>query len=202
MTRVFKMVDKVADSEATILIQGDSGTGKELIAREIHYRSRRATGPFVSINCGAIPRDLLESNLFGHMKGSFTGAVKDTPGLFLVAEGGTFFLDEVGRDAARDAGQAAARAAGARDHPGRRHAADQDRLPARGRDQRRTWRREVAEGRFRADLFFRLNVIPLRMPAAAPAPRRHPAAGRPLPQAAGQGRHAEDRQPRTPWSCS
>ncbi len=75
MVKVFKMVDKVADSEATIMIQGESGTGKELIAREIHYRSRRATGPFVSINCGAIPRDLLESNLFGHVKGSFTGAV-------------------------------------------------------------------------------------------------------------------------------
>jgi DNA-binding NtrC family response regulator len=74
MLRVFKMVEKVADSEATILIQGESGTGKELIAREIHYRSRRNSGPFVSINCGAIPRDLLESNLFGHVKGSFTGA--------------------------------------------------------------------------------------------------------------------------------
>src|SRR5919197_3170996 len=94
MVRVFKMVEKVADSEATIMIQGESGTGKELIAREIHYRSRRATGPFVSINCGAIPRDLLESNLFGHVKGSFTGAVKDSPGLLQVAEGGTFFLDE------------------------------------------------------------------------------------------------------------
>src|SRR5206468_2916181 len=96
MFRVFKMVDKVADSDATILIQGESGTGKELIAKEIHYRSRRATGPFVSINCGAIPRDLLESNLFGHVKGSFTGAVRDSQGLFQVAEGGTFFLDEVG----------------------------------------------------------------------------------------------------------
>ena len=92
MVRVFKMVEKVADSEATIMIQGESGTGKELIAREIHYRSRRSSGPFVSINCGAIPRDLLESNLFGHVKGSFTGAVRDSAGLFQVAEGGTFFL--------------------------------------------------------------------------------------------------------------
>src|SRR3989449_129682 len=80
MVRVFKMVDKVADSEATIMIQGESGTGKELVAREIHYKSRRNNGPFVSINCGAIPRDLLESNLFGHVKGSFTGAVKDSAG--------------------------------------------------------------------------------------------------------------------------
>src|SRR5204863_5310740 len=96
ITRTFKMVEKVADSEATIMIQGESGTGKELVAREIHYRSRRNSGPFVSINCGAIPRDLLESNLFGHVKGSFTGAVKDSAGLLQVAEGGTFFLDEVG----------------------------------------------------------------------------------------------------------
>src|SRR5204863_9410623 len=81
MIRVFKMVEKVADSEATIMIQGESGTGKELVAREIHYRSRHNNGPFVSINCGAIPRDLLESNLFGHVKGSFSGAVKDSPGL-------------------------------------------------------------------------------------------------------------------------
>ena len=96
MVRVFRMVEKVADSEATIMIQGESGTGKELIAREVHYRSRHSQGPFVSINCGAIPRDLLESNLFGHVKGSFTGAVRDSQGLFQVAEGGTFFLDEVG----------------------------------------------------------------------------------------------------------
>jgi len=85
MIRVFKMVEKVADTEATIMIQGESGTGTELIAREIHYRSPRATGPFVSINCGAIPRDLLESNLFGHVKGSFTCAVKDSAGLLQVA---------------------------------------------------------------------------------------------------------------------
>ena len=96
MIRVFKMVDKVADTDSTILIVGESGTGKELVAREIHYRSRRAHGPFVSINCGAIPRDLLESNLFGHVKGSFTGAHNDQAGLFTVAEGGSFFLDEVG----------------------------------------------------------------------------------------------------------
>ena len=138
MTRVFKMVDKVADTDATILIVGESGTGKELIAREIHYRSRRATtGRSCRINCGAIPRDLLESKLFGHVKGSFTGACKDQAGLFEVAEGGTFFLDEVGEMPLGDAGQAAARAAGARDHPGGRHPADQDRLPADRGHQRR-----------------------------------------------------------------
>jgi DNA-binding NtrC family response regulator len=164
MTRVFRMVDKVADSEATILIQGDSGTGKELIAREIHYRSRRATGPFVSINCGAIPRDLLESNLFGHMKGSFTGAVKDTPGLFVVAEGGTFFLDEVGEMPLATQVKLL------------RALQEREIIPVGGTQPVKIdcrlvaatnvdLEKEVAEGRFRADLFFRLNVIPLRMPA-------------------------------------
>ena len=162
--KVFKMVDKVADSEATILIQGDSGTGKELIAREIHYRSRRHSGPFVSINCGAIPRDLLESNLFGHVKGSFTGAVKDSPGLFQVAEGGTFFLDEVGEMPLATQVKLL------------RALQEREIIPVGGTQPVKIdcrlvaatnvdLEREVAEGRFRADLFFRLNVIPLRMPA-------------------------------------
>jgi len=95
MAKVFRTIEKVADTDSTILIYGESGTGKELIAKEIHYRSGRANGPFVSINCGALPKDLLESNLFGHVRGSFTGAVKDQDGLLKVAEGGSFFLDEV-----------------------------------------------------------------------------------------------------------
>jgi DNA-binding NtrC family response regulator len=94
--RVLKLVEKVADSDSTILIAGESGTGKELIAKRLHYLSRRGDGPFVSINCGALPKDLLESNLFGHVKGSFTGAVRDQEGLLAVAGGGSFFLDEVG----------------------------------------------------------------------------------------------------------
>ncbi|HJS75283.1 MAG TPA: sigma-54 dependent transcriptional regulator, partial [Vicinamibacteria bacterium] len=94
--RVLKLVEKVADSDSTILIVGESGTGKELIAKKVHYLSRRCDGPFVSINCGALPKDLLESNLFGHVKGSFTGAVRDQEGLLAVAQGGSFFLDEVG----------------------------------------------------------------------------------------------------------
>ena len=164
MVRVFKMVDKVADSEATILIQGDSGTGKELIAREIHYRSRRNSGPFVSINCGAIPRDLLESNLFGHVKGSFTGAVKDSLGLFQVAEGGTFFLDEIG-DMPLATQVKLLRALQEREIipvGGTQPVKIDCRLVAATNVD---LEREVAEGRFRADLFFRLNVIPLRMPA-------------------------------------
>jgi two-component system, NtrC family, response regulator PilR len=167
MVRVFKMVDRVADSEATILIQGESGTGKELVAREIHYRSRRANGSFVSINCGAIPRDLLESNLFGHVKGSFTGAVKDSAGLFQVAEGGSFFLDEIGE--MPHATQVKLL----------RALQEREIIPVGGTQPIKIdcrlvaatnadLEKEVAEGRFRADLFYRLNVIPIKLP-----PLRH-----------------------------
>jgi DNA-binding NtrC family response regulator len=163
MLRVFKMVEKVADSEATIMIQGESGTGKELIAREIHYRSKRATGPFVSINCGAIPRDLLESNLFGHVKGSFTGAVRDSQGLLQVAEGGTFFLDEVGETPLATQVKLL------------RALQEREIIPVGGTQvvkidcrlvaaTNADLEREVAEGRFRADLFYRLNVIPIKLP--------------------------------------
>ena len=164
MLRVFKMVDKVADSEATILIQGESGTGKELIAREIHYRSGKSQGPFVSINCGAIPRDLLESSLFGHVKGSFTGAVRDSAGLFLVAEGGTFFLDEVG-DMPIATQVKLLRALQEREIipvGGTQTVKIDCRLVAATNSD---LEKEVAAGRFRADLFYRLNVIPIRLPS-------------------------------------
>jgi DNA-binding NtrC family response regulator len=163
MVRVFKMVERVADSEATILIQGESGTGKELIAREVHYRSRRAQGPFVSINCGAIPRDLLESNLFGHVKGSFTGAVKDSAGMFQVAETGSFFLDEIGEMPLATQVKLL------------RALQEREIIPVGGTQPIKIdcrlvaatnsdLEKDVAEGRFRADLFYRLNVIPIKLP--------------------------------------
>ena len=96
MEQVFAVVRKVADTEATVLITGESGTGKELVAKAIHSLSNRRAAPFTAINCAAIPRDLLESELFGHVKGAFTGAVRDKAGKFQLAEGGTLFLDEVG----------------------------------------------------------------------------------------------------------
>ena len=96
MEKIFQMVGKVADTEAAVLITGESGTGKELIARSIHANSSRRNAPFVTINCAAIPRDLLESELFGHAKGAFTGAIKEKEGKFQLADGGTIFLDEIG----------------------------------------------------------------------------------------------------------
>ena len=91
-----KLAEQVAPTESTVLIQGESGTGKEVVAKYIHELSHRGEGPFLSINCGALPENLLESELFGHVKGSFTGAVRDKQGLFAAARGGSFFLDEVG----------------------------------------------------------------------------------------------------------
>ncbi|MCK4596652.1 sigma-54-dependent Fis family transcriptional regulator, partial [bacterium] len=96
LMEVLSQVRKIADSDSTVLLTGESGTGKELVARAIHQQSYRSEKPFITVNCGALPEGLLESELFGHIKGSFTGAIKDKDGLFKVANEGTFFLDEVG----------------------------------------------------------------------------------------------------------
>ena len=96
MQEVFKMIERVADTDSTILLLGESGTGKELVAKALHFNSRRQFAPFVPVNCSALPESLLESELFGHRKGAFTGAINDKKGLFHEADGGTIFLDEVG----------------------------------------------------------------------------------------------------------
>jgi DNA-binding NtrC family response regulator len=163
MEKVFKMVDKVADTDSTVLIYGESGTGKELIARAIHYRSQRNNGPFVSINCGALPENLLESELFGHVKGSFTGAIKDKEGLFKVAQGGTFFLDEVGETSPTIQVKLL------------RVLQEREVIPVGGTNPIRVDVRLIAatnadlekaieKENFRPDLYYRLNVIPVHLP--------------------------------------
>ena len=97
MLKIFDLVEAVADSRTTVLMTGESGTGKSLLARAIHHRSPRRDKPFVEVSCGALPETLLESELFGHVKGAFTGAIADKPGRFLAADGGTLFLDEINR---------------------------------------------------------------------------------------------------------
>lgn len=160
---VFRLVEKVAGTNTNILIQGESGTGKELIARAIHHNSPRAERPFVAINCGALPETLLESELFGHTKGAFTGAVANKLGLFRSAEGGTVFLDEVGE--ITPAMQVRLLRA-VQEHEvtpvGAEHAINFDAriICATNRDLEK----EVAEGRFREDLFYRLNVIEIHLP--------------------------------------
>ena len=118
MQEVLALVTRVAPSDATVLIRGESGTGKELIARAIHFNSRRAAGPLVSLNCAALPEQLLESELFGHERGAFTGAVAQRKGRFEQADGGTIFLDEIGDLSPTLPGEAAPRPAGARSSSG------------------------------------------------------------------------------------
>lgn len=160
---VFRLVEKVAATNTNILICGESGTGKELIARAIHYNSPRSNKNFVAINCGALPENLLESELFGHTKGAFTGAVNSKPGLFRAAEGGTVFLDEIGE--VSSAMQVRLLRA-LQEHEvtpvGSSVSVKFDAriIAATNRDLEK----EVQEGRFREDLFYRLNVIEVYIP--------------------------------------
>jgi len=163
MQKVFEVVRKVADSKSNVLICGESGTGKELVARAIHYNSARARMPFVAVNCSALPEPLLESELFGHMKGSFTGAISNKEGLFETANGGTVFLDEIG-----DLTPAIQvkllrviqerefrRVGGTRDVK-----VDVRIITATNKDLEKA----VADGTFREDLYYRLDVIPIHLP--------------------------------------
>jgi len=156
-------VERVAPTDARVLITGENGTGKELVARAIHNKSKRADFPFVEVNCAAIPRELIESELFGHVKGSFTGAIKDHAGKFEQADGGTLFLDEIG-DMSLDAQAKVLRVL------------EEGKLQKVGGDEyihinvrvlsatNKNLSEEIKNGNFREDLFHRLNVIPITVP--------------------------------------
>jgi two-component system, NtrC family, nitrogen regulation response regulator GlnG len=163
MVEVYKEIGRVARTEMTVLLMGESGTGKELVARAIHVNSGRARGPFVTVNMAAIPRDLMESELYGHEKGSFTGAVERRPGKFELASGGTLFLDEIGEMPIELQAKLLRvlqerevdRVGGSRPLP-----VDVRIVAATNADLARS----VEEGRFRRDLYYRLAVVPIRLP--------------------------------------
>lgn len=164
MREVYRLIEKVAPSPTTVLVTGESGTGKELVARAIHHRSPRADGPFIQINCGAIPEQLFESELFGYEKGAFTGASTSKPGRFELADGGTLFLDEVG-ELPLDMQVKLLRALqeGVIDRVGSVSSTTVDvRVVAATNVDLSA---AVKEGAFRKDLFWRLNVIPVPLPA-------------------------------------
>jgi two-component system, NtrC family, response regulator AtoC len=163
MQKVVQLVDQVADSDATVLITGESGTGKELVARALHDRSSRAKGPFVAVNCAAMPASLLESELFGHVRGAFTDAKKSRPGLFVQAVNGTLFLDEIGEmplemqvKLLRVLQERKVRPVGSDEEV----PFDVRLVTATNRDLQR----QVDDGHFRADLFYRINVVRVEIP--------------------------------------
>ena len=162
-SEVLRLAEQVAPTESTVLIQGESGTGKEVIARYLHELSARAEGPFLSLNCGALPESLLESELFGHVKGSFTGAVRDKQGLFAAARGGTFFLDEIGEMSPATQVKLL------------RVLQEREAIPVGGTEAipvdvrvvaatNRDLEDDIKRGRFRTDLYYRLNVINIHLP--------------------------------------
>lgn len=163
MLEIYNLIEKIAVTDSTVLISGESGTGKEIAARAIHFHSRRRERPFVSINCGALPENLLESELFGHVKGSFTGAIVNKKGMFETAEKGTLFLDEVGEMSPwtqvkllrtlQD--RKVRRVGGTEEFP-----IDVRIIGATNQDLKK----RIEEGKFREDLFYRLNVISLELP--------------------------------------
>jgi DNA-binding NtrC family response regulator len=163
MQEIYSLIEKVADTDSTVLILGESGTGKELVARAIHYNSRRSEKPLVPVNCGAIPEELLESELFGHVKGAFTGAVATRPGRFELADGGTIFMDEIG-DMSPKLQVKILRVLQERkfDPVGSNRTVEVDVRIITATNK--NLEKAVKERHFREDLYYRLNVIPIHLP--------------------------------------
>ena len=163
MQRVFRLIERVADTDSTVLILGESGTGKELVARALHFNSRRRAAPFIPINCAALPENLLESELFGHRKGAFTGALADKKGLFAEADGGTLFLDEIGTMPA----MLQSRLLRVLQDKEVRRVGDNVPVHVNVRVLAATnepLEQRIKDGSFREDLYYRLNVIPIPLP--------------------------------------
>src|SRR5436305_5698216 len=163
MHSIFEIIEKVADTPSTVLITGESGTGKELVAKALHEQSSRKNGPFIKINCAAIPKTLMESELFGYEKGAFTGAVGSKPGRFELADQGTLFLDEIGEipiemqvKLLRVLQESEFERVGGI----KTLKVDVRLVAATNRDLHA----EVAAGAFREDLYYRLNVVPIHLP--------------------------------------
>ena len=186
MRALFDLIGRAAPSRATALIQGESGTGKELVARAFHRRSARADKAFITVNSGNLPPDLLESNLFGHVKGAFTGAVYPKKGLFELADKGTIFFDEIG-NIPLDTQAKLLRVIQEREFM-RLGGVDTIKVDVRIMAATNVSLREmVAQGRFREDLFYRLNVITVELPPLARSQGRHPAARAALPRQVHRG---------------
>ncbi len=169
MLTLFKRIRKVAPTMSTVLIQGESGTGKELVARALHEQSPRASAPMISVNCAAIPETLIESELFGHEKGAFTGAVANRTGLVEAANGGTLFLDEIGELPL----EAQARLLRVLQESEIRRVGSVQSLKVDVRlvaATHRDLKTLARQGLFREDLYYRLNVIELRLPPLHPSP--------------------------------